>query len=86
MTSSTVYAKALRYINDGRCELLIRHNDTIIVKIEGDHGAYIVTGDNTGYQCPCPATTTCAHIIATEAIAHHVNTRPHSVNTAKLHT
>ena len=67
----TVDEKAQRLLGDGRVRVL-RAGDRTVVRIEGDHGVYAVTGsEDEPLRCECPAAAhnmRCSHLIAAEKI------------------
>lgn len=70
LTTAKTYAKAIRYIEERRIDVLSRTSSTVVAHCSGDHGDYTIVGTDTGWQCNCPAHGTCSHVIAVEALTY----------------
>jgi len=71
--TETITAKAKRILRerDDRVRIMESSDTIITAAIAGDHGMYLVSivqhgPDNTTYDCDCPATRTCSHLLALE--------------------
>ncbi|MCC5948107.1 MAG: hypothetical protein JJT89_06585 [Nitriliruptoraceae bacterium] len=62
--SARVHAKALRILAAGRAEVIDRQPHRDAVRIEGDHGTYVVVREGPQVTCPCPAIRPCSHALA----------------------
>ena len=64
--SQDVQAKAARYLLTRKVRLHDASGDYFAADVHGDHGTHGVTysGYTRQWYCTCPATVTCAHILA----------------------
>jgi hypothetical protein len=87
MSRETVAEKAGRLLEDQAVTIIRRSPDFVIAEVAGDHHTYRVTlsTDGSFLGCTCPATTTCAHILATQqeaqlTYANHDAPEPEAVD------
>jgi hypothetical protein len=59
--SSTIEAKSVRLLADGRVLVTLADRDHAVVDVRGDHGCYEVHVHGGLAVCPCPARVACSH-------------------------
>lgn len=69
MAAETVEAKARRYIDEGRLQVVAMRGDRVRARCHGAGGVYEVEHFGAGrWRCTCPSSRRCAHIAAVELV------------------
>lgn len=69
----TIAGKTLRYLAEGRLDIVSVHGDQIAATCRGSDGTVYRLGHDAGagWWCDCPSRVPCVHILAAKAVTTH---------------
>jgi hypothetical protein len=70
VSRENVEVKARRYLGEGRLRVLEVDEvaGTALAECRGSGALYVVSHDENGWRCDCPARSTCSHVAALKLV------------------